>query len=121
MPKSVKGGSLQDRKTMKGGPFGDIDKKLPKKVSRSRKRPAQKNFGHGRDSNPSLFLADLKKSSKQLEAEEATLVWQLQGSQLIKLIKSVTSLVLKKEKKKSLSYSLRFSTKRRQFRLDQRT
>ena len=27
-------------------------KNLQKKVSLSRKKPAQKNFGHGRDSNP---------------------------------------------------------------------
>ena len=36
---------------MKGGPFGDI-KKIAKKVSQSRKKPAQKKFDQGRDSNP---------------------------------------------------------------------
>ena len=34
---------------MTGGLFGDI---CEKKVSRSRKKFAQKNFGQGRDSNP---------------------------------------------------------------------
>ena len=78
---------------MKGRPVGII-KKICKKVSQSRKKPAQKSFWSRAGLEPTSFcLADLKKP----EAEEATLVWQLWGSQLIKLIKSVTSLVLKKE------------------------
>ena len=36
---------------MKGGPLGDI-KNICVKVSSSQKKPAQKSFGHGRDSNP---------------------------------------------------------------------
>ena len=55
-----------------GGPL-ETFKKFAKKSLTKPKKPAQKNFGHGRDSNPSFCLADLKK----LEAEEAQLVWQL--------------------------------------------
>ena len=46
----------------------------------------------------------------------ASSLYAVSGSQLIKLIKSVTSLVLKKEKKKSHYYSLRFSTKERRLK-----
>ena len=42
-------------------------------MSHKAKKPAQKNFGRGRDSNPFFYLADLKK----LEGEEATFVWRL--------------------------------------------
>ena len=69
-------------------------KKFAKKVSQSR-NPVQKSFGHGRDSNPSFCLVDLKKSSKKLEAEASSVV-AVSGSQLINLIKSVTSLGFKK-------------------------
>ena len=41
-----------------------------------RKKPAQKIFGHGRDSNPSFCLADLKKILIEIYAQLA-LVWQL--------------------------------------------
>ena len=61
---------------MKGGRFRDI-KKIPKKSLIEPKTPVQTNFCHGQDSKSSFCLADLKKSSKNLEAEEATLVWQL--------------------------------------------
>ena len=37
---------------MKGGPFGDIKKKLRKKSHQAEKKHAQKIFGHGRDLNP---------------------------------------------------------------------
>ena len=61
VPKNEKGGPLrvfelpffcktENRKKLKGGPFGDI-KKIAKKVSQSRNK-LQKNFGQGRDSNP---------------------------------------------------------------------
>ena len=61
---------------MKGVPFGDIKKICENKALQSRKN-LHKKFGHGRDSNPSFCLADLAKSFKNLEAEEATLLWQL--------------------------------------------
>ena len=65
---------------MKGDPLETL-KKCERKVSQSRK-----NFlGHGRDSNQSICLADLKKSPKILEAEEATLVWQLVKASLLSL------------------------------------
>ena len=64
------------KEKMKEGPFGDIEKICEKKSHKAEKT-CQKIFGHRRDSNPSFCLADLKKSSKKLEAEEATLVWQL--------------------------------------------
>ena len=41
---------LQNRKN-EGGPFGDI-KKICEKKSHKAEKPAQTNFGHGRDSNP---------------------------------------------------------------------
>ena len=74
-------------------------KKLRRKVSRRRKIPAQKIFGHGRDSNPSLCLADLKKFFQKIRSRGSYISVAVSGSQLIKLIKSFTSLVLKKEKK----------------------
>ena len=60
---------------MTGGLFGDF-KKIAKKSLTKPKKLAHNIFGHGRDLNPSFCLADLKKFSKKLEAEEATLVWQ---------------------------------------------
>ena len=60
MPKNAKGGPLgvfehpffcKIGKKMKGDPLVTF-KKFAKKVSPSRKKPAQKIFGHGRDSNP---------------------------------------------------------------------
>ena len=59
MPKHVKEGPLGNFEhpffckieKNEGGPFGDI-KKICEKVSQSRKKPAHKNFGQGRDSNP---------------------------------------------------------------------
>ena len=85
MPKNVKGGALGFFEhpfcckiflKMKGGGFFETLKNLRKK-SHKAEITCTKNFGQGRDSNPSLCLADLKKSSKKVEAEEATLVWQL--------------------------------------------
>ena len=84
VPKNVKGAPVAvfeiyffaKLKKMKKRPFGDLKKICEKSLTKP-KKPAQKIFGHRRDSNPSFCLADLKKSSKKLEAEAATLVWQL--------------------------------------------
>ena len=60
------------------------------------KKPAQKNFWLWAGLEPTSFcLADLKKA--QLNSmPSASSLYAVGGSQLIKLIKSVTSLVLKK-------------------------
>ena len=71
MPKNVKGDPLG----VFEHPFGD-NKKIAKKVSQSRKT-AQKKLFMGGTRTRTFCLADLKKSSKKLEAEEVTLVWQL--------------------------------------------
>ena len=57
MPKNVKGGSLG----------------VHNKVSQSQIKPAQKMFGHGRDSNPRPSAWQTSKILKKLDAE-ATLV-----------------------------------------------
>ena len=67
MPKHVKGAPweslnihfLQNRQKTTGEPFGDI---CEKKVSQSRKKFAQKNFGQGRDLNtfPSAWQTSKK-------------------------------------------------------------
>ena len=46
------------------------------KKSHESEKTCTKIFGHVRDPNPSFCLADLK-NHPNLEAEEATLVWQL--------------------------------------------
>ena len=61
---------------MKGDTLKTL-KNFEKKSLTQPKKPAQENFRHGRDLNPSFCLADLKKSSEKLEAEEATLLRQL--------------------------------------------
>ena len=69
MPKSVKGGHweflnincLQNRGKMKGGHSGDI-KKFAKKSLTKPKKPAQKIFGHGRDSNLRPFAWQTSKT-----------------------------------------------------------
>ena len=63
------------------------------------KKPAQKTFGHGRDSNPSSCLAAHKKSQKISGSRRSYMSVAVSGSQLIKLINSVTSLILEKKKK----------------------
>ena len=54
-------------------------------------------FCQVRDSTHFLLLGRPQKIPENSEAEEVILVWQFSGSQLIKLIKSVTSLVLNKK------------------------
>ena len=47
---------------MKGGPFGEIKKNCEKKYHKAEKKPAQNNFGQGRDSNsrPSAWQTSKK-------------------------------------------------------------
>ena len=63
-------------------------KKIAKKSLTKPKKPAQKIFGQGRDSNPRTRTHVLLSVAQ----------FSVSASQLIKLIKSVSSLVLKKEK-----------------------
>ena len=76
---------------------------MRKKDSQSRKKPAQKIFWSRAGLEPTSFcLADLKKAVTSMPSASRSSVAQLSvsASQLIKLIiKSVSSLVLKKEKK----------------------
>ena len=89
---------------MEGGLFGDI-KKFAKKSLRKPKKPAQKTFGQVRDSNPrpSAWQTS-KKAVTSVPSSSRSSVAQfiVSASQLIKLIKSVSSLALKKKKKESL-------------------
>ena len=61
---------------MKGDPLETL-KKICKKKSHKTEKPAQKVFGQGRDSNPFPSAWQTSKNPQKLEAEEATLVWQL--------------------------------------------
>ena len=54
---------------MKDGPFGDIKKKLRKKSHKAEKKPAQKNFYQGRDSNPRPSAWQTSKSLINLYAK----------------------------------------------------
>ena len=90
---------------MKGDPLETLNK-FAKKMSHKAEKPAQKI-------EPASFcLADLKKAATSMPSASRSSVVQfsVSASQLIKLIKSVSSLVLKKEKK-SHCYSLRFLRK----------
>ena len=101
-------------KNVKEGPLGicehpffcKIDiKKIGEKKSQSRKKPALKIFGQGRDSNPrpSAWQTFKKAVRSMLSASRSSVAqFSVSASQLIKFIKSVSSLVLKKEEKMSL-------------------
>ena len=70
-----------------------------KKVSQSQKKPAQKNFWSKAGLEPTSFcLADLKKALTSMSSASRSSVAQfsVSASQLIKLIRSLSSLVLKK-------------------------
>ena len=72
-------------------------KNLRKKVSQCRKKPTQKNFWSKADLEPTSFcLADLENAYLN-SMPSASSLNEVSESQLIKLMKSVTSLVLKKE------------------------
>ena len=94
---------LQNRKN-EWGPFGDIEKICEKKSHKAEK-PAQKIFWSRMGLEPTFFcLADLKKAvfSKPSAGKSSVAQFSVSASQLIKLIKSVSSLV-----SKSHCYSLR--------------
>ena len=83
-----------------GGPFGDI-KKICEKKSYKAEKTCTKNFWSRAGLEPTSFcLADLKKAVTSMPSASRSSVAQfsVSASQLLKLIKSVTSLVLKKEK-----------------------
>ena len=94
---------MQNRKKIEGRHLGDI-KKVCEKKSHKAEITCTKNFGQGRDSNqrPSdwqtlknpSYLTSMPSGSRSYTSVAVS------GSQLIKLIKSVTSLVLNKEKSK---------------------
>ena len=93
---------------MKGGHFGDIKKICEKSLTKP-KKPAQKNLDKGGNRTHVFCLADLKQAVTSMTKASRSIVAQLSvsASALIKLIKSVSSLVLKKKRH---YYSLRFST-----------
>ena len=98
MPKNVKGGPFGvfehpffcKMEKNEGGTCGDI-KTICEKKSHKAEITCTKKIRHGRDSNPSFCLADLKNPQKKQKNYISVAV---SGSQLIKLIKSVTSFVL---------------------------
>ena len=61
---------------MKGGPFGYI-KKICEKKSHKAEKACTKNFWPWVELELILLLGRPQKILKKLEAEEATLVWQL--------------------------------------------
>ena len=68
---------LQNRKKLKEGPFGVIEKICEKSLAKPKQTCTKKFWSRAGLEPTSFCLADLKKSSKKSEAEEATLVWQL--------------------------------------------
>ena len=88
-----------ETKKMKKGPFGD-NKKLAKKVSQSQNNLHKKIWSRKGFEPTSFCLADLKKSLTSMPSTSRSSVAQfsVSASQLIKLRKSVSSRVLKKEK-----------------------
>ena len=54
---------------MKGGPFGDIKKNCEKSLTKPKKKPAQKKFDQGRDSNPRPSAWQTSKSLINLYAK----------------------------------------------------
>ena len=111
VPKHVKGGTLgvfehpffcKIDKKMTGGPFGDI---CEKKSHKAEKNCTKKFWSRAGLEPMSFCLADLKKAVTSMPSGSSGSLVLV--DQLIKFIKSVSSLVLKK----SHYYSLRFSSK----------
>ena len=106
MPKNVKEVPLEvfehqffcKIETMNGDPL-DTLKKFFEKKSHKAEKPAQKIFWSRTGIEPTFFcLADLKKAvfSKPSAGKSSVAQFSVSASQLIKLIKSVSSLVSKK-------------------------
>ena len=101
---------------MKGAPFGD-NKKICEKSLTKPKKPAQKILVKGGSPTHVLLLGRPQKAATSMPSASRSSVAQfsVSASQLIKLKKSVSSLV-----SKSHYYSLQFSTKehrlKRQFK-----
>ena len=93
------------------GSLGDV-KKICEKKPQGREKTCTKNFGRRRDTNPRPSAWQTSKNLLKLYAKCSSL-YAASGSQLMKLKKSVTSLVLKK---KSHFYSLHFNTKRADYK-----
>ena len=85
---------LQNRKKLKGNPLETL-KILRQKVSQSRNNMYKKIFGQGRDSNPRLSAWQTSKILT-IRSRRSYISVAVSGSQLIKLIRSVTSLFSKK-------------------------
>ena len=85
---------LQKGKKIEGGPLGDIEKNCEKKSHKA--EITCKKIGQRRDSD--FCSADLKKAllTSMPSASRSSVAVSVSASQLIKHIKSVTSLVLKK-------------------------
>ena len=106
MPKNVKGDPLGvfehplfcKIEKNEGGPFGDI-KKIAKKSLTKPKKPAQKFFWSWAGFEPVFLLGRPQKILQKIRSRRSFISVALSGSQLKKLMKSVTSLVLKKENK----------------------
>ena len=83
---------------MKGDPLGTLKKFAKKSLTKS-KKPAQKIFGQGRDSNSRPACQTSKAVTSMPSASRSSVTqFIVSASQLIKLMKSVSSLVLKKKK-----------------------
>ena len=76
-------------------------RKIAKKMSHKAEKNLHKKFlGQGRDSNPSAWQTSKKAVSSMPSASRSSVAqFSVSASQLIKLIKSVSSLVFKKKEK----------------------
>ena len=88
-------------KSVKGGPLGVFEHpffcKIEKKSHKAEITCTKKFWSRAGREPTSFCLADLKKASLN-SLLSASSLYAVSGSQLIKLIKSVTSLILKKRK-----------------------
>ena len=81
---------------------------MQKKSHKAEITCTKKFCGQGRESSPRRSTGRPQKNPQKIRSRRSYINVAVSGSQHINLIKSVTSLVLKK---KSHYYSLRFSTK----------
>ena len=76
-------------KKIEGGPSGVIQKICEKK-SHKAEISCTKKFGHGRDSNPRPSAWQTSKNPQKIRSKRSYIIVAVSGSQLLKLIKSVT-------------------------------
>ena len=96
-----------------GGTLWRHLKKTAKKVSQSRNNLHKKIFGQGRDSNPRPSACQISKNPQKLRSRRSYISVAVCGSQLIKLIKSATSLAFKTSQEPKSAAYLRLKNSKR--------